>query len=231
MLKRFIVPALFFALCTAQAQDRTRSNLATNEISGEMELVSQYVERGVNLSDNNPAMHASFLFNLGSQVRMGVWGSNVSYLTRPDDNFWAKILAEFNVIFANNLNAKFYVSDDHYYKSNVLNGQHLGAAFTWNVWDFGFDWMSNLEGTHSNGEYLYGGRYFMWGNKIRYGGNLGYTASSSPAISGYFDGKIYVKYILNANTSFEGAFAMNFSPSQFGKRGDPAVYGGVKLSY
>jgi len=189
MRANWILIFLLLSSTAAFSEDRLKSNLATNDISGEVLLTTQFVERGIGMSDQNPAMNASFLYNLGTQVRMGFWGSNVSSLSATDDNFWLKFLVEFNVLFGTNLNTKFYASDNHFYKSDQRNGQRFGAVFTYFTYFYTFEWMSNFEGSKANAEYLEMGKYFYAGNKIRYGGSVGYTAGHAVTTKSYFNVK------------------------------------------
>jgi hypothetical protein len=215
----------------AFGDDRLKSNLATNQISGDVQLLTQYVERGIGMSDQNPAMNASFLYNLGTQVRMGFWGSNVSNLSASDDNLWLKFLVEFNVLFGSNLKTKFYASDNHFYKSDQRNGQRFGAEFTYFTYFYTLEWMSNFEGSKANAEYIEAGKYFYSGNKIRYGLSVGYTVGHAITTNSYFNLKAVAQYLLNTNTYFEAGATANSNPSAFGKRGDPAVYAAVNLTY
>src|SRR4051812_38951611 len=120
MSLKYLLLSIFilFTSRASFAQVNSKTNQASNQISGDVQLLSQYIERGLSMSDNNPAMNASFLYNLGSQMRMGFWGSNISNLSATDDNFWFKFLAQFDVMFGSTLNSHFYISDDHFYKSN-----------------------------------------------------------------------------------------------------------------
>lgn len=226
-----LISILIGASCFAQSQERLKSNLATNEISGEAQLVTHFVERGLSMSDKGPAMNASFLYNLGSQLRLGFWGSNVSNLSATDDNFWFKFLAEFNVDFKNNLSAQLYVSDNHFYKSDQHNGQRIGGLFSYYTYYFTLEWMSNLEGSKSSAEYLNVGKLFNYGNKIKYGGDIGVTNSHNANINIFFDARLLARYFLNTTTSFEAAATYNSYTSYFGSRADPAYYLGVKLIY
>lgn len=227
----FVTFFQFQAWAQSASQDRIRSNLATNQVSGDALLTTHFVERGLSMSNNTPAMNASFLYNLGSQVRMGFWGSNISNITAADDNFWLKIMVEFNVEFSGGLNSEFYISDNHFYKSGQRNGQRIGVNFTYYSYFFGFEWMSNLEGTKNNGEYIYGGKMFGYKTRIKYGGQAGYTLSHNPALNSYFDLKVLGQYILNTDTHIEVAGTLMTNNSYFGKRGDPALFASVKLSY
>ncbi|MGZ6418530.1 MAG: TorF family putative porin [Pseudobdellovibrio sp.] len=223
---------IFLLSALSQAQSSNKYTTATNQISGEVQLLSQYVERGLSMSDNNPAMNASFLYNLGSQVKMGFWGSNISNLSAVDDNFWFKLLAQFDVTFGSNLNSHIYFSDDHFYKSNQRNGQRFGANFEYYTYMFGFEWMSNFEGTRSNAEYFDFGKYFYFsGNKMRYGGIVGYTLNTVRGVSSYFDFKAVGQYLMNPTTTIEVGLTLNMNNTYFGKRGDPELYGGIKLTY
>lgn len=230
------MPILFCLLslnvrAQSAAQDKIRSNLATNQISGDAVLTTHYVERGLSMSNNTPALNASFLYNLGSQVRMGFWGSNISNITAADDNFWLKILAEFNVEFSGGLNSEFYISDNHFYKSGQRNGQRIGVNFTYYSYFFGFEWMSNIEGTRNNGEYVHAGKMFGYGNRIKYGGQVGYTISHHAALNSYFDLKATAQYLLNTDAYVETSATLISNNSYFGKRGDPSLNASLKLSY
>lgn len=231
MRAKWILIFLLLSSKAAFSEDRLKSNLATNDISGEVLLATQFVERGIGMSDQNPAMNASFLYNLGTQVRMGFWGSNVSSLSAADDNFWLKFMVEFNVLFGTNLNTKFYASDNHFYKSDQRNGQRFGAVFSYFTYFYTFEWMSNFEGSKANAEYLEMGKYFYAGNKIRYGGSVGYTVGHATTTNSYFNVKALIDYMLNTTTYFEAAATVNTNPSAFGKRGDPAVWASVNLTY
>jgi len=231
MRSSLILIFLLLSWKLAFCQDRLKSNVATNDISGEVMLATQYVERGIGMSDQNPAMNASFLYNLGTQVRMGFWGSNISNLSAGDDNFWLKFMLEFNVLFGTNLNTKFYASDNHFYKSDQRNGQRFGVVFNYFTYFYTFEWMSNFEGSKANAEYVEAGKYFYAGNKVRYGGSVGYTVGHAVTTNSYFNVKALIHYLLNTSTYFEAAATVNTNPTAFGKRGDPAVWASVNLTY
>lgn len=222
---------LISTVCLAQSKERLKSNLATNEISGDAQLVTHFVERGLSMSDKGPAMNASFLYNLGSQLRLGFWGSNVSNLSAADDNFWFKFLAELNVDFTANLSTELYISDNHFYKSDQRNGQRIGGYSTYYSYYFTLEWMSNLEGSKSSAEYFNVGKLFNYGTKVKYGGDVGYTNSHNANLKSYLDAKILARYLLNTSTTFEAAATYNSYTSYFGSRADPAYYIGVKLLY
>ena len=228
-----VISASAGAQYNSSSADKNKANAATNKIGGHAQLLSHFVERGLSMSNGNPALNASFLFNLGSQVRLGFWGSNVSNLSATDDNFWFKFLGEFDIRFGSGLQTSVYVSDNHFYKSDVRNGQRIGALFTYFLYQGTLEWMSNLEGSKGNAEYLNFGKYFLWGAKFRYGPFVGFTNSHTDVINSYFDARVIGEYTVSSNTIAETGVSLNFTSDNavFGKRADPAVWVGVKLTY
>lgn len=212
------------------AQDKSKGSKPTYLISGDAQIVSHFIDKGISYSDGNPAMNASFLFNLGSQARVGFWGSNISNVNASDDNFWFKILGEVTVDFSNTTSTRLFFSDNRFYKSNQRNGQIVGAHVFYKSYTFGFEWMSNLDASDSNAEYFLIGKLNKFGKNMKYGGYAGYT-SSHGSINSYFDVRAVGQYIITESSLAEIGFTYNSNNSQFGKRGDPAVYVGIKLSY
>lgn len=214
-----------------QIHAEEKKELSDYRISGNAQLVSHFIEKGLSYSDSNPAMNASFLMNLGSQVRIGLWGSNVSNLSAADDNLWLKIMAEISFEFSEKSSGKFFVSDDHFYKSNQRNGQVAGFTFKYNSYEFELHWLGNYEGTKSGAEYFRFGKLFNFKKDFNYGGYLGYTNSHTSTLDSYLDAKIVAQYLFTSASSFEAGATYNSNNTQFGKRGDPAYYIGVLLSY
>lgn len=206
-------------------------SVASYELSGQAQLLSHFIVRGLSYSDNNPAMNASFLANLGSQVKFGFWGSNISNLSFADDNFWFKIFTEVKMDLGNKLYADFFLDDNNFYKSNNRNGQNIGLKFYRNLYEFGAMWMSNLEGTRSNSEYLWVGTLIDYKKGFQYGVYSGITFSHTSSIHNYMDFKIIGQYIVNANAGAEAGVTFNSIANQFGVRDDPAVYIAIRLAY
>ncbi|AGH96260.1 hypothetical protein [Pseudobdellovibrio exovorus] len=231
MSKFILITLVSFLNAVAFAQDKSKnSTTPTYGISGEAQILSHFLEKGISYSDGNPAMNASFLYNFGTQARIGFWGSNISNVNAQDDNFWFKILAEVLVDFSKTTNAKFFFSDNRFYKSNQRNGQIAGVRVDTKSYFYGFEWMSNLEGSDSNAEYFLLGRLYNFRKSMKYGGHIGYT-SSHGNIQSFFDLKLLGQYIISDNSNAEIGITYNSNGSQFGKRGDPAYYIGLKLSY
>lgn len=228
----FFTLLLLFIPISSWGQKKINASAANYGLSGEAELLSHFIVRGLSYSDNGPAMNASFLAHFGSQFRLGFWGSNVSHLTAADDNFWLKIFGHLNIDLSQRLNLEIKLQDDHFYKSNERNGQQLALDFTYlGTNEFGLQWITNYEGTHTSAEYFWGGKLYDYKKVFKYGAYVGYTNTHSAGYSGYFDFKGVVLYSLNNTSALHAGATLNSNLSQFGIRDDPSVYFGIKLIY
>ncbi len=213
------------------AEDKPKNTIANYAISGEAQLLSQYMVKGLAYSDRNPAMNASFLASFGSQVKLGIWGSNVSNLSAVDDNFWFKFVGDIKIELTDKFLANLYVYDNHFYKSNQRNGLVAGTHFSYNFYEFVFEWLGNFEGTKTSAEYFNFGKLFDYKQNFKLGGYAGFTNSHSDSLSSYLDLKAVAQFIINSASNAEIGVTYNTNSSQFGKRGDTAFYLGVKLAY
>jgi hypothetical protein len=224
----FIFLGLVLTVMSAHAEDKSKADY---RIAGEAQLLSHFIDKGVSYSNGNPAMNASFLFNLGSQAKIGFWGSNVSNIGSTDDTLWLKILGEIHFDFSSGAKGKFYISDDHFYSSNQHNGQVVGFYLIRNNFEYTLEWLSNFEGSKSAAEYFNFGKLYTFKKDFKYGGYVGYTNSHSDTVNSYFDLKAVGQYLFSTASTFEAGITLNSNGSQFGSRGDPAYYVGVKLVY
>lgn len=217
-------------LCS-HAKTTDSSKNTENIITGDVSLKSQFIHKALNYSDNNPAMSASFLFNLGDTAKIGFWGSNISNLSAVDDNFWFKFLGKIDFDLANSNHLQLIISDDHFYKSSTRNGQGVGFDIKYQQHLVFLEWQSNFEGTKSSAEYLRYGRIFDFKKIFKLGGFGGYTNSHSGAINSYFDLKAIIQYTINNFSLVELGATFNSHNSQFGAKGDPAYYLALTLDY
>lgn len=201
-------------------------------ISGEAQLLSHFIHRGLSYSDNNPAMNASFLFHLGPQLKLGFWGSNIANLSAVDDNFWLKMTAKMDTEFTDTITGTFYIADNRFYKSDSRNGQNIGYELNYKGNEFLLEWMSNYEGAKTAAEYVRFGRLFDYKKKFRFGGYAGITyTSNSSVLQSYMDLRAVGQFIFSEAATAEGGVTFNSNAGQFGKRGDPGLQVGIKLSY
>lgn len=226
---------LFFlataCLAAADKDPKDSGTSANYQLSGNAQLLSHFIVKGLSYSDNNPAMNASFLAHLGTQVKLGFWGSNISNLSAADDNFWFKVFSKIDIELSDKLFLDVFLHDNHFYKSNERNGQSLGLDFNYKSYEFGLEWMSNFEGSRSSAEYFWLGKLIEYRKVYKFGGYAGLSYSHTSAIQSYFDFKILGQYLLNSNSYAEIGATLNSNSSQFGIRDDPALYVAIKLAY
>ncbi len=206
------------------------STVPTYKVSVDAKLYSHYIERGLSMSDTNPAMNVAFLYNFGPQFSMGFWGSNISNISSADDNFWFKFLANVRVDFTPTMGMLMYINDDHYYKSSIRNGQLFGAKFNYLNYLAELEWTNNYQGTHGNSEYLNVGKLVDY-KMFKVGGKIGYTLQNSDNYSNYFDIKGLGTYALGTNSTAEAGLTFVSSEGQFNGRAKPAIYVAISLFY
>ena len=233
-LHRLIFFSLGLLLCcplSLWAQDKSAGTAPTYKVSGNALLHSQFIDRGLAISDRNPAMNAAFLFNLGPQFKLGFWGSNISNLSYADDNFWFKVLGEVRIDFNDKSAMELYLNDDHYYKSSDRNGQSVGLNLYYGWYLLKLEWMTNFQGTKTSAQYVNLGRYYLYQKDFKFGWKAGYTLQSSSNYKNYLDAKGYGSYQMTANSNIELGITATLEGGQFGSRADPAAYLTIGLMF
>jgi hypothetical protein len=214
----------------ANAAEKQGANQPTYLISGDAQLLSHFIDRGLSMSDKNPAFTASFLFNLGQQFRFGFWGSNISNVTSSDDNLWLKIVGDIRLDISSTAKIFFYIHDDHYYKSNQRNGQEIGLNLEFPTYFYQVELLNNYQGTKTNGEYLRIGKKFP----LSFGaltGAVGYSLQHADGYTNYFDLKTTAAYQVTPFFTGEVGITATAGATQFSDRGSTYLYLGLRLAY
>ncbi len=203
-------------------------------ISGRADLTSHFISRGLSMSDNNPALNALFLLHMGSQFKFGIWGSNISQVDNPDDNFWFKFVGEIKIDVNANTTMDLYLHDNRFYKSDIRNGQNLGAKiiglkkFITTV-----ELSNNLEGSKTASEYVSVGyiHQLPFDAKWIATGTVGFTHSRAAGVYDYIDIRIETSY--QAMKYLEGYIGGTITTdwSQLHGRGKPFLNAGIRFSY
>ena len=213
------------------AAEKDKGIKPTFLFSGDAQLLSQFIDRGLLISDGNPALNASFLFNMGQQFRVGFWGTNISNVTSKDDNLWLKFIADVRIQFANDSVLKIYFNDDHFYKSDLRNGQSVGVNYDLLSYSGQFEWMSNFQGSRTDAVYFRAGKMYSLRKDILAGGLAGITLQKSKAYYDYLDLKAVSTYKVTDYFELEAGITLATNSPQFNYRGDPTIYFGIKLNY
>ncbi|MFV8257555.1 TorF family putative porin [Bdellovibrio bacteriovorus] len=216
-MRRYIAFTIIL-ISTLGASAAKASTSPTFALSGDVSLLSHYVEHGLSQSDNSPALQGSFWFNFGSQFRLGVWGSNTNY-EHGDDHFNLRMNAEVKVDFSQNASMEIGYTKSQYYNGGDHNGDLLSLHL--NLWKsrIMYDTNSNWEATHEKSERfgfgnimdVFGG--WKWNNEI------GYNTPDVETINPYFDARTGLGTKWGV-IFFEGALTATSESSQFDGAGD-----------
>lgn len=203
----------------------------TYAISGYARLTSNYIDRGLSFTNGGAAMNAAFLVNLGSQFKFGFWGTNISKLRNDDDNLWIKYIAEVAVEFQQNAKFVFYFHDDHFYKTQSLNGIRYGFRLDWGRISGLLEWQNNFEGTDSSSYYARMKFNKRYSDKAGIELGAGYTLEYSREYTNYIDlsGTVYYNFIPNGR--IETGVTVPTNMSQFGDRSKPGYFAGLMLLF
>ncbi len=197
--------------------DSSSSSSASLKMSGNATLITNFVEHGVSQTNNDPALQGSYMFHFGSQIKMGLWGSNV-YYPNELDHFNLKLAADAKFNFAPEIDAYFSYTDNRFYKSNLRNGATLSLLMKIFQYEIELDHESNWEGTSSATNHLIAGYSWKLFPRLLWDNNLGYNSVSSSGYKNYFDYRSTLALSVDPMI-FRLSFTYNSSASQFNGRG------------
>lgn len=176
---------LFFGLSSARAAE---NSAPTFKMTGDVSLLSHYVEYGLSQSDKSPALQGSFWFNFGPQFRLGLWGSNTNF-HNSDDHFNLRINGDVKINFTQTNNAVISYSESQYFKAGDHNGNIIGLHLNFGDYRVLWDHLSNWEGTkHSSSRYALGKVFHIW-SSWEWDNEVGYNTPDVTTLNPYFDFK------------------------------------------
>jgi uncharacterized protein (TIGR02001 family) len=224
-LKLFIFAAVFKLMLPQMASAQTLeddfqsgNSAPTFKLSGEVELLSHYVQDGLSQTDNSPALRGSFWFNFGPQFRLGLDGSNVSF-ENSDDHFNLNLNAELRIAFNQVSSATLRYSKNQYYKSGDRNGNTLGLQVNYLNYRVLYEQKSNWEGTDSRStRYGFGNTMDIFGS-WKWNSEVGYNTPNNDNFNAYFDARTGLGSKFSV-IFLEGAVSATSSPDQFHGAGD-----------
>ncbi len=241
----FIVIVLFFSTIsfaqtdykTARVKCREASNgtIYGNKqctpdygISGSSEILTHFAYRGLSYSGTQPSLISSFLYNFGSQFKLGAWGAN---LNLPDSNLWLKFVMEIQMKFAEQHDVTLFVHKDQFYANGERNGVEAGLNYYFSErFYLGLSTKDNFEATHTSSEYISFAHTIPINKVINFSYKMGYTNQRTNLYDSYFDGKISLAYDLK-NSTFEVGVTDMTSKDKFNQKAEPHFYGSLLAYY
>lgn len=190
----------------------------TFKLSGDVSLLSHYVQNGLSQSDKAPALQGSFWFNLGPQFRLGLWGSNTDYQT-GSDHFNLRMNGDVKINFSSDFNTILSYSQSQYYNGGTHNGNIVGVHLNIKNYRILYDIYSNWEGTNQrSARFAFGDITSVFGS-WKWNNEVGYNAPNATNINPYFDGRTGLGTKWGV-IFFEGALTATSASSQFNGQGD-----------
>lgn len=216
-MRRYITFIIILISCweTFAAEGNTSP---TFQMSGDVALLSHYIENGLSQSDHSPALQGSFWFNFGPQFRLGLWGSNTNY-ENSDDHFNLRLNADIKVSFSNTTHMVITYSKSQFYNGGQRNGELLGGHFQFGDYRVLYENNSNWEQTEKrNSRYAFGKASSVFGT-WRWDNEVGYNSPNVDDVKAYFDGRTGLGTKWGV-VFIEGALSGTSESSQFQGAGD-----------
>jgi len=217
-------------LCSfANAQEESKSEAPSFKMTGDVVLLSNFVEHGLTQTNKDPSLQGAFSFNFGPQFRMGLWGSNVNY--QSSEHFLLKLNAELKIVFSPTTDAKLGYYDNRFFKTDTRDGNTMYLTVNAYGYRVRFESISNWEGTGNAATHYAVGKAFDLNPNWKWDNEVGYSILGSDTYSNYFDLRTSAIYKGGSNILYQISLTGTSSPSQFGGRGDFFPYVGASTSF
>lgn len=173
-ITKFAVLIGIALLCTQSlAQEDSRSDIPTFKMTGDVAMLTNYVEHGLTQSNKDPSLQAGFGFNFGPQFKLGLWGSNVNY--ESSEHFLLKLNAELKVLVSSKTDFKVGYHNNRYFKSDIRNGNTTYLVITSHGYRVRYESNTNWNGTDSSSTYYSFGKSFDLTQSWKWDNEVGYT--------------------------------------------------------
>lgn len=216
---------MVFFSCTfgkkSQAQERADSKSESSKLYAEVNVLTNYVSKGIAQTQKDPAFQAGFGYKLNS-ARFGLWGSNVKY-EGTDEHLNMRAYIGYDFFFTSNVDMLFRYDFSRYYKSGTRNGTIL--SFDLNLFSYHVlhEREDNFEGLKGERSWYAFRKEWQIPWSLFFEATIGYSTISTAGYNNYFDSDLQVKYKTSAITYALGS-TFNSAASQFGTAGSPSVY-------
>jgi uncharacterized protein (TIGR02001 family) len=218
-----------FATRSAFAQEEVKSEVPSFKMSGDVALLSNYVEHGLTQTNKDPSLQAGFSFNFGPQFKLGLWGSNVNY--QSTEHFLLRLFGELKVQITSSTDVKISYRDSIYFKTDTRNGTSINVLVSSSGYHGRFEANSNWEGTGNSSNYYALGKIIDLNPNWKWDNEGGYTMLGSSTYSDFFDFRTTALYKGGSNITYQLSLTATSSPSQFNGRGDIMPYVGASTSF
>ena len=217
-------------LCaSAFAQEEIKGEVPTFKMTGDIALLSNYIDHGLTQTNKDPSLQGAFSFNFGPQFKLGVWGSNINY--QGPEHFLLKLNAELKIVFTSTSDAKLGYYDNRFFKTATRDGNTVYLTINTLGYKIKFESNSNWEGTGLSTTYFALGKVFEINANWKWDNEIGYSMLGSKVYGDYFDVRTAAIYKGGSNVFYHIALTATSSPGQFNGAGDIMPYVGAMVSF
>jgi uncharacterized protein (TIGR02001 family) len=146
------------AASTTIAKDAPAETTWLSNLSGTVGLTSNYMFRGISLSQDNPAVQGGFTYTFPIGLYLSTWGSNANYTVPDGKTATSELDAIIGVRNTVGENFTYDINFDRYNYPGARYGNYneLNTLFIYRVFQLGVSYTSNYSGYHSRGLYTNG---------------------------------------------------------------------------
>lgn len=215
-----------FKMAFAQTKDSKGGGYS---IEGSTSMLSHFVHHGLSQTQRDPSLQTNIYIPLGSQFRVGLWGSNVSY-EGSNNHIWAKILFDLKVEFNKDVELTLSYDLNQFYKDKTRNGNTTRFALNIMSYHVTYELESNWEGTETGAKRVGFGKSIKIYNSFDWDNEIGYTMVTVDNLQNFFDLRSKISSSYN-RLDFHLAATATSNPSQFNGNGDMFIILGMGFKY
>jgi len=227
-----LVSSVVFSISSFAQVEDTKKDIPSFKMSGDVSLLSNYVEHGLTQTNKDPSLQAAFGFNFGPQFKLGLWGSNVNF--DSTEHFLLKLNAELKILISTTTDFKVGYNNNRYFKTVTRDGGTTYVLATSHGYRIRYENDSNWEGSeYPAAHYSFGKAYdlsptWKWDNEAGY--NMIVDVDN---IANYFDLRTSFLYKgVGSNVVYQFTATGTSAPSQFTNgQGDVSVHIGASTSF
>lgn len=129
-----------------------------DNVSGSMAMTTNYMFRGISLSQDNPAVQGGLTYTFPVGLYFNVWGSNANYSAPDGKTVTSEIdtIAGYQGSVGDNFSYNINLDRYNYPGARKANYNELNTLWTYRIFTLGVSYTSNYSGYHASGTYVNG---------------------------------------------------------------------------
>lgn len=216
----FLIFAFFLSSQQALAQAKGETRNTRSKMFAEINLNTNYVEKGITQTDKNPSLQADVGYQYSSG-RIGVWSSNVKYANSSDEYLNMRPYLSFRIDTSATTDISLRYDFNRYFKSSTRDGSIIGIDLNLYGYHVIYEQQEKWEGTSSNRTWYGFSKTWNAPSALTYDTTFGYSMVGADGFSNYFDTRLGANY-RSGDFIYSLIHTYNSGASQFNGAGDMA---------